>query len=523
MLRSYAVSLLRLCLVLAALAPVGYHLTQRPAAAASADLRPLSKALVYLKHYYYKDLNTPKDTETLVDNAIKGMLGTLDPHTIYHKASSFERMQEEQKGEFAGIGITFSIQNKFITVISAIEDTPSYRLGIQAGDQIVKIEGEDVKGITSNEVVSKLRGKPGTKVNITIRRPGEAELLNFDIVRERIPLFSVPYAFMLDDKTGYVSISNFAERTALELKEKLEELKKAGMQQILLDLRGNPGGLLKAAQDVSSLFLPRGVLIVETKGRIPDARMELYSESKDPITSMPLVVLVDEGSASASEIVSGAVQDHDRGIIVGKRTFGKGLVQRLYDLQEGAALQVTTAQYYTPSGRCIQKPFLNKDFQLHPEEFNGTKKKSDGEPDETPVEKYYTDKNRVVYGGGGVMPDIEVEPNLFAPIVFRMRMGSHFFNFALEYVQANKATLKEDIEVTPALLEQFKTYLRGKSFEFEEADFTKEATAISAWLAREIGSTAYKANVGQKNFAKYDSQVKAALESLEDAAKLVTM
>src|SRR5574338_1262479 len=312
--------------------------------------------LTFTEKYYVEDVDTPK----LVEAAINGMLSKLDPHSVYIPANEVENIEESFRGDFEGIGIEFQIVNDTITVVSPITGGPSEVLGIMSGDRIVKIDDTPVIGITNDEVRKKLRGKAGSEVKVSISRVGEPKLIEYNIVRDKIPLYSVDTHFMIDENTGYVSVSRFSETTYDELMDALKDLNKNGMTQLILDLRSNPGGYLNQAVKISDLFISGKKKIVYTEGRRKEFDEVYYASEPSPYENIPLIVLINRGSASASEIVSGAIQDWDRGLIVGETSFGKGLVQRQFDLPDNSALRLTISQYFTPSGRLIQRDYKNK-------------------------------------------------------------------------------------------------------------------------------------------------------------------
>ena len=317
-------------------------------------LKTLNQVLHYVQSYYVEEVNPPK----LIEKGIEGMVQSLDPYSEFLTPDESQEWDVRTRGEFGGLGIQITKRSEkdWITIIAPIEDTPADRAGIRAGDQIIKIEDESTWGMSLKEVVKKLRGKPGTKVTITIKRPGLDEPLEFTITRAIIHIKAVPYAALLKDDIGYVDLSTFNRSASEELKNAMDSLFNLGAKKMILDLRSNPGGLLQEAVRVANLFLPKGSVIVSTKGRTEDSRQEFDAPMDPPYgDKFPLVVLVDHGSASASEIVSGAIQDWDRGILIGDTTFGKGSVQRIYRLDKGYELKLTTAKYYTPSGRCIHR------------------------------------------------------------------------------------------------------------------------------------------------------------------------
>ncbi len=343
------------------------------------------------------------------------MMDELDPHSVYIPAEMFTAIEENFRGDFEGIGIEFQVVNDTLTVVSPITGGPSEALGIMPGDRIVKIEGEDCIGITNEEVRSSLRGEAGTKVKVTILRTGVEEPIEYEITRDKIPLYSVDTHIMLNDKTGYVSVSRFSETTFDELKDALKDLKQNGMEQLILDLRGNPGGYLNQAVDIADLFIEGKKKIVYTKGRREEFDEDYFASRPSAYEKIPLIVMINRGSASASEIVSGAVQDWDRGLIVGETSFGKGLVQRQFTLPDNSAIRLTISEYYTPSGRLIQRDYddLETDEEYYSEVMEREEEEGDNlthtaEQDSSkPV--FETEGGRVVYGGGGITPDYIVK------------------------------------------------------------------------------------------------------------------
>ena len=395
------------------------------------QLKVFTQILRNVKAYYVEDV----DSEELVQAAIRGMLEELDPHSNYVEPDAFSRMNERNTGEYEGIGISFEMREGWITVISAIEGGPSAYLGIRPGDRIIEIEGESAKDLTNEQVVSKLKGPKGTSVDIMVARPGLEENIDFTIIRNKIPIHSIPYSFMLDDgETGYLRMIRFSGKTSQELETSLRDLEAEGMTRLILDLRNNSGGFLNQAIEVADRFIDGDQVIVYTKGRIDGASQHYYSTDSVTHKRFPLIVLVNHGSASASEIVSGAVQDHDRGVVAGVTTFGKGLVQRQYMLDDGSALLLTVARYYTPSGRLIQRSYENRDEYLQhwgqPES---------AEPDTAGRPIFYTlNEKRAVYGGGGISPDIRI-PSPPSPTEAESKLeGTRlFFEFSNEFATRN--------------------------------------------------------------------------------------
>ncbi|WP_409028839.1 S41 family peptidase [Gracilimonas sediminicola] len=379
------------------------------------------------KAYLYISNNSPEENMTrLTEEAIKGMFSTLDPHSMYIEPEDNEQIQAEFAGKFQGIGVQFQVIKDTITVVTAISGGPSDQLGIRSGDRIIAIEDSSAIGFTNEMVVNRLRGEKGSKVKVTVKRPNVKQPINFVITRDDIPLYTVDTSYMLDDKTGYIKINRFAATTHDEFMQAVEELEKEGMERIVLDLRGNPGGYLSQAIAIAEEFFPRGTELVSTKSKNSRFNGEYFSRKDGELKEEPVIILVDEGAASASEIVSGAIQDHDRGLIVGKRTFGKGLVQQQYELVDKSSVRVTISRYYTPSGRLIQKPFVEGGEQYAYEIYRRDNAMNDASEfiDHVPDSlKYSTDAGRTVYGGGGIVPDYIVPSDTTT--------SAYVFNFSI--------------------------------------------------------------------------------------------
>jgi len=359
-------------------------------------------AILNLINEHYVDTLNTADFE---DKTINAILNELDPHSAYIPVKDYQNVEEDMQGSFSGIGVQFNIIEDSIVVISPISGGPSEKLGIQSGDRIVTVEKEDVAstGIKNEGVIKLLRGEKGSTVNISIKRRGQQELMPFAIVRDDIPLYSVDVGIMLQDNIGYIKINRFAATTYQEMMEKVILLQNKGMEKLILDFRGNPGGYLHIANQICDEFLKDGELIVFTEGR-NRSKEETFATQNGQLEEMQIIALINEGSASASEIVSGALQDNDRGLVIGRRSFGKGLVQEQIPLQDGSVVRLTTQRYYTPSGRCIQKDYgkNDKDYYLEQYTRNDTTTQADS--------LTYTTKNgRTVYGGGGITPDITIE------------------------------------------------------------------------------------------------------------------
>jgi carboxyl-terminal processing protease len=392
--------------------------------------------------YLYVANNHPNENMgNLVEASIRGMLGMLDPHSVYIEPDESEQIQEQFEGKFQGIGIQFNIIQDTITVVTPISGGPSDKLGIMSGDRIISINDTSAVGYNNQQVVNRLRGEKGTEVDIMIHRPGNPKDLDFTIVRDDIPLTTIDTAYMLDDGTGYVKINRFAATTHDEFIESVEDLKNKGMQRIVVDLRNNPGGYLSQAIAISEEFFPRGTKLVSTKSRHTRFNSEVYSRRNGVLKDMPVIALVNEGSASASEIVSGAIQDQDRGLIVGQRTFGKGLVQQQYELIDKSNIRVTISRYYTPSGRLIQKPFDDGNEEYAYEishRANNPTMDAIQFKEQVPDSLHYKTKNgRDIFGGGGIVPDIIVQSDSVSYLYGFMLSNRVDFNFVRDYLDTN--------------------------------------------------------------------------------------
>lgn len=469
-------------------------------------------------HQNYVEEISSKD---LIDNAIKGMLRILDPHTSYFEAKQYEELKIHTEGKFGGLGIQISIRDKILTVMTPISGTPASRAGIQSGDKIVKIEGKSTAGITIDKAVQKLRGDPGSKITITIRRKGEANDIEYTITREIIVIKSVPFAGVLDSNIGYVQLQTFSQEAGLEVEKAVKELVKKDIKGLILDLRHNPGGLLPQAIEVAEKFLPRKSLIVSTRGRVRGQNRENYSGSQPVLPiDVPLAVMVNYASASASEIVAGAIQDYDRGVVVGDTSFGKGSVQSILPLDPTHHLKLTTAFYYTPSGRCINRPENairgngNSDDSDDEEDESDSTKKNRPKIDTT---KYYTKNGRVVYGSGGIIPDTVVEQKKLS-LPLRALFGRDiFFQFAnSEYPKLKKRKIKinKEIKIDTKIMKSFSTFLDSIKFNYKSiAQLRFKDYLYSAGLRDTVDSTGKKVEL-YPEYPHWENNEKKILSSL---------
>ena len=485
----------------------------------------INSLLEYIEYQYVDTINK-KD---LVEKTVTSMLQSLDPHSSYIAASEFEAVNEPLEGNFDGIGVEFNIINDTIRVVTPIEGGPSEKIGIRAGDKLIKVEGKNVAGIkiTNKEVFKKLRGNSGTIVAVTILRSAIKNPLEFKITRAAIPLYSLDAAYMISSNIGYIKISKFAATTYQEYLKAFNDLSKNGMKKLILDLRGNPGGYLNAAVDISDEFLTNGLQIVYTQGKASPKKTYKATEHGSFETN-PLVILIDEGSASASEIVAGAIQDNDRGTIIGRRSFGKGLVQDQLQLPDGSAIRLTIARYYTPTGRCIQKPYSDDKSLYYSEENDRYVNGELLHEDSIKLDKskqYKTPEGKVVYGGGGIMPDVFVpidtaRTNSFLNKVF---YSGAINTFAFEYADQHRTKLKaystaknyiEKFEIDQTILNEFYEYCSKQKLTINDASKEKTNEALMPYLKAFIGRDVFDKDAYYPIINKKDKCILKATEVL---------
>jgi len=410
----------------------------------SATEAKYKMALQLIDLYYLDTVSNEKLTEA----AIKAMLKELDPHSTYIAKKDVKKTNEPLEGSFEGVGINYQIVRDTFTIMSVVVDGPSYKAGLLGGDRILKIDGVDINGKTTgeNSLITGLRGKKGTVVSLTILRNPDKQWLDFRVERDKIPIHSVDVAYMADKETGYIKLNRFSANTLKEFRKSFEDLKEAGMQNLILDIRGNSGGYLNAAIDLCDEFLKKGQTIVSTRGRhSPELKYTAHGRGK--YEEGRLIVMIDEGSASASEIFAGAIQDHDRGVIAGRRSYGKGLVQKPYYLPDGSMMRLTTARYYTPSGRCIQKPFNEGAERYFKEIAHRSLKGEFVHPDSIQFPdslRFATTAGRLVYGGGGILPDVFIPvDSAMLTSLFKETSKANLFNeCALTYLESRRTALR---------------------------------------------------------------------------------
>lgn len=482
------------------------------------------------------------DTQKLTEAAIRGMLDELDPHSVYITAKEMERVEEDFKGSFEGIGVEFDIISDTITIISPITGGPSEALGILAGDKIVRINDSTSVGLTRSDVPKKLRGPKGTIVKVQIKRSGEKELLTFDITRDKIPLNSVDAYFMIDGTDiGYITANRFSATTHDEIVKASRDLRGQGMKKLLLDLRGNPGGYLDQAFRIADEFIPGGKKLVYTKGRRAEFDEDFWSTSAGELENVPLIVMINGGSASASEIVSGAVQDLDRGIVVGQTSFGKGLVQRQYPLGDGSAFRLTISKYYTPSGRLIQRPYDDKEKYYggegrvegdEGENISHDKEESDSTMAKRP--KYSTAGGRTVYGGGGVTPDYIVKADTIGFLARKLRAKNLYWKTADNIMKARGKELRatytdnlskylREFKVSDADIDILKNLADEESIEWKDDEYKQDEDFLRTVIKAYIGRSIFNNNGYTAVMLSIDNQTNKAIKLFPEASKIANL
>lgn len=516
------------------------------------NLRKLEDAFVIINQRYVEEV----DAARMAENAIQSMLKNLDPHSTYVSADEAEEVQQGYQGSFGGIGIWFEIprndddhSDDTVRVVSIISDGPSEKVGLMPGDRIVTIDDSSAIGLSQNEVTSKLKGAIGTKVDIEVQRRGVTRPIPFTLTRDEIPLFTVDTSYMVDEQTGYLRVSRFSMQTHDEFVEHVKELQGKGMKQLVLDLRSNPGGIMESAVQIVDEIVPGDEMIVYTRGRLEDASSAYRTRRKGMLEDTPIIVLVNEFSASASEIVSGALQDHDRALIVGQRTFGKGLVQNQFPLPDGSFLQMTVARYYTPSGRLIQTPYENGDQKDYYESkfaslgdatFN-LSDYVDSIPDSL---RYTTEHGREVFGGGGILPDYIVQPDT-TPVLGAVLRAGLDVHFTRQWFIKNEARLRdtwgdrqdafnEEFEVEDEVWEDFWTFAVEHDVKrvaaeadadsaentFTVSETEEQRDRLSVYLKARIAQELYGNKAWYPIYRAVDPELKAAMDLWDRAHNL---
>ena len=468
----------------------------------------------------------PNDAE-LIYNSVREMLRGMDPHSSFFSPKDYKELEEDNSGRYYGLGIRIRAltrgSGRIVIIEPPFPGTPAAKVGLQAGDVIFKVNGESIDDWDTDDVIDHLKGAKGTQVHITVLRPGEADPLEIDVTRDEIPKLTINYAYRIRPAIGYIKIEHFSETTHKELVEAMDRLNVDSLEALIIDLRDNPGGYLTQAIKVSEEFLPQGAPVVTTRGR--DSKDEQrYSTRESGNLTVPLVILINTSSASASEIVAGAIQDNDRGLIVGERSFGKGLVQSVYRLGDGSGLALTTGKYYAPSGRCLQRPYNGSIYDY----YNPRLRKAVKVPED---EVKYTLSHRKVYGGGGIQPDVEYKARTLNRFELTLYSKDVFFKFANLAMQGKIASVPKfseeqkdaarQFEVNDAVLKDFREFLTGMKATFSEDDFTQNAEFIRRGIKAEIFTRVFGILDGFKIRAEGDDQIAKAEEVIPQARSML--
>lgn len=498
------------------------------------DLKAAIYKLQEIITYINRDYVDSVSTNELVEYGIQRMLEKLDPHSSYIPAKDATLAKSQLDGEFDGIGVEFGIIRDTIYVVAPLTGGPSEKLGIQSGDQIIKVDGKTVAGtgITNRDVFDLLRGPRGSKVNVEIKRKNQKDLIPYEITRDKIPQYSINASYMVNKEIGYVKITRFAATTHEEFKKAVRELKDQGMKKIIIDLQGNPGGYMGAAINIADEILSENALIVSQKGKVSRYNQKAYAIKPGLFEDGSVIVLINEGSASASEIVAGAIQDNDRGLIVGRRSFGKGLVQMPIDLSDGAELRLTIARYYTPSGRSIQKPYgEDQDYSSdwtyrfeHGEFFSADSIRFNDSL------RYETLSGRTVYGGGGIMPDffVPLDTTMSSAYVNRLFNSDSAREFILDYLDKNKKQFEgmsfesyyKNFRITEDMLQALVKVGEKNKVKFDEKDFKKSKDYLKILLKAHMGRNIYDDNAFYKVINDINEIYLQALNLFGEAEKL---
>jgi carboxyl-terminal processing protease len=473
------------------------------------------------------------ESDNLVYSAIRGMLSTLDPHSSFFSPIEYARMRERQEGRYYGIGIQIVSADGNVTATRVFEGSPAYKAGIRLGDIISRIAGDNAKGWTNDQAMGKLRGDKGTTVNIEITRKGYAQPIPIALTRDEVTIPTVTSAFMIDGTTGYVRMQDFGENTDRDVKAALRQLNAKGMKRLLFDIRGNPGGPLDQAIKVANEFLPKGRMIVYTRGRVQNSDQDYRATDDGEFSDIPVVMIANRGSASASEIVTGALQDHDRAYIVGETTFGKALVQSVYKISGGAGLALTTAHYYTPSGRLIQRPW-DATFD---EYLSYSLKDQDVERAHSPSDLKRTDAGRPVYSGGGIEPDKRIagpvegfNPGRFARLLYnRQEFEKYATKFSAEgdtrvsQTATGRTVVKPNFVVDDGMIADFREQLQADKIKIDEDGFKKDEVFIRSLIRFRIDEVVFGIGEAQRHLLGTDPQAQLALSMFGEAVKLTEL
>jgi carboxyl-terminal processing protease len=519
-------------LFLATCAVLGSFISEKVAAQSATDESSLRDSLheftyVYsiVEQNYAEPLNQEKTDKAIYDGAIPGMLHVLDPHSNFYDPKAFAQMREDQHGKYYGVGMSIQPQPDkagviHVVVLAPFEGTPAYKAGIRPGDMIMSVDGKPADGLDSTAVATMLKGPKGTHVSVVMAREGKDAPLTFDLVRDEIPRYSVDLAFMLKPGVGYIHVTNFMETTSREVGDALEKFQatNGNLRGLIIDLRGNPGGLLNEAVNMSDKFLQKGQIVVSQRGRAFPDQVYRAARGEDGRDKYPIVVIVNRNTASAAEIVSGALQDHDRALIVGETTFGKGLVQTVFQISENTGLALTTYHYYTPSGRLIQRSYDGVSLYDYYYVRDDAKK-----ADKSNLEVKLTDSGRTVYGGGGITPDEKInvpELNRFQGSLYQhyVFVNSGIGGFAKQYLATH--TVARDFVVDDAMVKQFKEFLKANQVDYTDNDIA----GVSEWIKSTIKGELFTSQFGQleglKVRAQTDPEINKATTFLPEAMAL---
>jgi carboxyl-terminal processing protease len=490
----------------------GQRLTGNAVGGGDAEVRDNLKEFAQVYSVVEQNYAEPVSADKSVyDGAIPGMLHVLDPHSTFFDPKAYAQLRDDQRGKYYGVGMTVGPRNNKIIVIAPFAGTPAYRVGIRPGDIIVAVDGKPTDNMNTSDVADLLKGARGTTVKITILREGHEKPIEFSVVRDEIPRNSVDLAFVIEPGIGYIHLNGFQETTDKEINDALDSF--GNIKGLVFDLRGNPGGLLNEGVAVSDKFLKKGQVVVSHHGRNSSEKVYRAQHGNDG-KDYPLVVLVNRGTASAAEIVSGAIQDHDRGLIAGETTFGKGLVQTVYQLSENTGLALTTAKYYTPSGRLIQREYTGVslyDYYYNRDAENGNQSNQNREIK-------LTDSGRTVYGGGGITPDVKIDTpkaNKFQDVLLYKYA---FFNFAKHYLINHE--VNKNFVVNDAVMSEFKKFLTDQQIPYTDADLNGVMDWVKSNIKAELFTSAYGQQQGLRVRAEWDPMIKKALDLLPQAGQL---
>jgi carboxyl-terminal processing protease len=504
-------------LFLAACGLTGSFIGGRVAAQSASDegtlrdsMKSFTDVYALVEQNYANKLDTDQIDKSIYDGAIPGMLHVLDPHSNFYDPKAYAQMREDQHGKYFGVGMQIQPQGDKIVVLAPFEGTPSYRAGIRPGDVILAVDGKTTEHLDSLAVATMLKGPRGTHVSVTMGREGSAKPLTFDLIRDEIPRYSVDIAFMIKPGIGYIHITNEMETTSREVQTALDKFGPS-LQGLVIDLRGNPGGLLNEAVNVCDKFMQKGQVVVSQRGRaFPD---QVYRAPSGSDAKYPIVILVNRNTASAAEIISGALQDHDRALIVGETTFGKGLVQTVFPISENSGLALTTFHYYTPSGRLIQRNYDNISL------YDYYYVRNDALPaNDTNKEVKLTDSGRTVYGGGGITPDEKIPELKSNHFQEQTLIHNAFFNFATHYLSNH--TVAKDLVVDDALLQQFNAFLKSEKIDVTDKEVSDNIDWVKAKIKSELFTSQFGLAQGNQVITEWDPQIAKAISFMPEALAL---